>query len=830
MWNDLRFAWRTCKRSPGLTLVAIVSLALGIGANTAIFSLLYQVVLRSLPVRDPETLVSLESNDYNFGRTRRDNNKTVFSYPMYRTLRDRNQVFSGLIARSSFFSTVAWRGEATRTMAEVVTGNFFEVLGVRPALGRLLTPADDSVSGDNDAIVLSYSYWASQLGRDPSVLNSRILMNGHPVLVVGVAQEGFRGLVSGRTPEFYAPVSMIKMVAPDWDNNDHADAYWLNILGRLKPGVSHQQADALLLPLFRSILQAQLPELKDVTEEARKKILAKPLRVDPAAQGVNEFGDQWRTPLLVLMVMVGLVLLIACANVAGLFIARAMVREREIAIRLALGASGWRLARQLMVEGLVVSMAGGLLGLFLSSSLTQGLLSLLPPDESGGWLAAQVDLRLLGFSLALSVLTGLFFGLLPAARARRADVAPALKEQSTGLSASASSSRTRQVLVAAQICLSLLLLIGAGLFTRSLFNLIHTDLGFRADHLVIFSIDPSLSGYSRERSLALFRQVEERLSNLPGALSVARSAFSPFGGWGWGNGVKAPGTRNASEQFVPCAADAVGAGYFRTIGIPLVAGREFTVQDNGKSPKVAIINDTFARFLFEKESPLGRHIITGSDKASMEIVGVVKDSKYGDVREEPSRFLYVPYEEAEEALTGQATFFVRTRGDERAVMAAVRATMKQLDPDVPIDRLSSMRLMIDESIYRERLIATLAMAFGVLAAVLAAVGLYGIVAYSVTRRTREFGIRLVLGAAPESLLLAVMREVSRLVVIGVACALPLSYALARLVESQFYGIQAHDPWVLSGATLLICGVALLAGLAPAVRATRIEPVRALRYE
>jgi predicted permease len=830
MWNDLRFAWRTCKRSPGFTLVAVVSLALGIGANTAIFSLLYQVVLRSLPVRNPQALVSLESNDYNFGRTRRDNNKTVFSYPMYRELRNRNQVFNGLIARSSFFSTLAWHGEATRTTAEVVSGNFFEVLGVRPALGRLLAPSDDSAAGENGAIVLSYSYWASQLGRDPSVLNSRILMNGHPVLVVGVAQEGFRGIVSGRTPEFYAPVSMIKMIAPDWDNNEQVDAYWLNVLGRLKPGVTHQQADALLLPLFGSILRAQLPEMKDVTAEARKRILAKPLKVFPAAQGVNEFGDQWRTPLVVLMVMVGLVLVIACANVAGLLVARATVREREIAIRLALGASGRRLARQLIVEGLVVTLAGGLLGLFLSSGLTQGLLSLLPADESGGWLAAQLDLRLFGFSLALSVVTGLFFGLLPAARARRADVAPALKEQSTGLSASASSSRARQVLVAAQICLSLLLLVGAGLFTRSLLNLLHTSLGFRADHLVTFSLDPSLSGYSRERSQALFRQIEERLGNLPGAASVARSAFSPFGGWGWGNGVKAPGSRNASERFVDCAADAVGPGYFRTLGIPLAAGREFAATDGARSPKVAIINETFARFLFPGESPLGRHIITGANEADMEIVGVVRDSKFGDVRETPSRFLYVPYEQIEGALTGQATFFVRTRGDERAVMAAVRATVRQLDANVPIDRLSSMELMIDDSIYRERLIAILAVAFGVLAAVLAAVGLYGTVAYSVSRRTREFGIRLVLGAAPKSLLLAVMREVGWLVAIGVACGLPLSYTLARLVESQFYGINAHDPWVLTGATLLICGVALLAGLAPAVRATRIEPLRALRYE
>jgi predicted permease len=405
-----------------------------------------------------------------------------------------------------------------------------------------------------------------------------------------------------------------------------------------------------------------------------------------------------------------------------------------------------------------------------------------------------------------------------------------LKEQSSGLSAGVSASRTRQVLAGVQICLSLLLLTGAGLFARSLVKLLNTDLGFQADHLVSFSIDPSLSGYSQERGLEVFRQLEERLRGLPGAASVARAAFSPFGGWGWGNGVKAPGSQAASERYIDCRADAAGPGYFRTFGIPLLAGREFDAADAVKAPKVAIINETFARFLFPRENPLGRHLIVGSDGADMEVVGVVKDSKYGDVREQASRFLYVPYEQAEGSLSRQATFFVRTRGAERAVMAAVRTAMKQLDPNLPIDRLTSMRLMIDDYIYKDRLIATLAIAFSALAALLAAVGLYGTISYSATRRTREFGIRLVLGAVPRGLLLAVMREVGWLIGIGVACGLPLSYALGRLAQSQFYGVNAHDPWVLGGATLLICMVALLAGLVPAVRAMRIEPIRALRHE
>ncbi|HKW96826.1 MAG TPA: ABC transporter permease [Bryobacteraceae bacterium] len=828
MWNDLRFAWRTCRRSPGFVLVAVLSLALAVGANTAIFSLLYQVVLRSIPVRDPQTLVTLESNDYSFGMTRRDNNQTVFSYPMYLALRDHNRVFSGLVARAGFPATLAWRGESTRTMAEIVTGNFFEVLGVKPALGRLLVPSDDSAVAENPAIVLGHSYWATRLGRDPSVLNSRVLMNGRPVVVVGVAAESFRGIISGRTPDFFAPVSVIRSITPDWDKRDQVDAYWLNVLGRLRPGVTHRQADAMLAPLYHSFLEDELPRFNDVTAEARKKILAKPLRVQPAAKGLNEFGDRWKTPLAVLMVMVGLVLLIACANVSGLLIARATAREREIAIRLALGASGRQLVRQLMVESLAITLAGGMLGLLVSENLTNGLLHLLPADESGGWLAAQLDFRLFWFSLALSLIAGVLVGVFPALRAKSPDLAPALKERASG--SSASSSRARRVLVVAQICLSLLLLSGAGLFTQSLVNLLKTDLGFRADHLVTFAIDPSLNGYSHERSLNLFRQIEERLLSLPGAALVARSAYSPFGGWGWGNGVKAPGTRAASEQYADCASDAVGPGYFRTLGIALVAGREFEAADTAKSSKVAIINQSFAKFLFEDANPLGRHLITGSNDVDMQIVGIVHDSKYNDVREKPRHFLYIPYDQAEEAFTRQATFFVRTQGGEQAMMAAVRTAVKQLEPSVPVDWLSSMRLMIGDFIYKDRLIATLAIAFGALASLLAAVGLYGTISYSATRRTREFGIRLALGAVPRSLLLAVMREVGVLAAIGIACGLPLSYALGRLVQSQFYGVSAYDPLVLAAGTVLICGVAFLAGLAPAVRAMGIEPVRALRYE
>ena len=829
MWNDLRFALRTLRRSPGFTLLAVLSLALGIGANTAIFSLLYQVVMRALPVKDPGALVLLKSDDNNFGTSRRDNNLSIFSYPMYKTLRDQNRVFDGLVARVSFPATLTFRDEAVRATAEVVTGNFFEVLGVRPALGRLLIPSDDA-PGRNPAIVLSYAYWAAHLGADARVLNSRMRMNNQPVQVVGVAPRGFRGLLTGRDPEFFAPMSMMAMISPGWERSDQVDFYWLNLVGRLKPDIRPERANAMLLPLFRSPLRDELRQMKDVPEDARKKILARPLTVEPAAQGLNDLRRRWETPLVVLVVMAALVLSIACANVANLLIARATVRRREIAIRLAVGASRGQLIRQLLVESGTLALAGGLIGLLLSENLTEGLLGMLPADSTGGWLTPQLDLRLLGFSVALSLLTGLLFGLTPALQSTRAGVAPALKEQASGSSAAGARSRTRQGLIVIQISISLCLLIGAALFTRSLLNLLRSDPGFRADHLVTLTIDPGLSGYTFERRLTLFRDLQQRLGNLPGVDAAASGWLVPLGGWGWGNGVKVPGSRNAGEHYAVCNENSVSPGYFAALGIPLVAGRDFNAGDSAKAASVVIVDRAFARFLFEDANPIGRHVRVGSTDADSEIVGVVEDSRINDLREKPPHILYAPFEQGGDDFTRQAAFFVRTHGDERKVMNLARSVVKGLDANLPIERLTSMKAMIDDSIYTDRLMATLAIAFGALAAILAAVGLYGTISYSVTRRTREFGIRLALGAPPEGILLFVLRETGWLIAIGVALGLPASYLLARLAESELYGIRAHDPWALAGAAFLIAVVGLLAGLAPAIRAMRVEPVRALRYE
>ncbi|MGA2135592.1 MAG: ABC transporter permease [Bryobacteraceae bacterium] len=820
---------RTLRRSPGFTALAVLSLALGIGANTAIFSLLYQVVLRSIPVRDPSALVWLETDDNNYGNARRDNNLSIYSYPMYQALRDRNPVLSGLVARASFSATLAARGEAEQATAEIVSGNFFEVLGVRPALGRLLIPTDDA-PGRDPVVVLSYAYWMGHFGGDPNVLNQRILMNRQPVTVVGVAPRGFRSLLAGSDPDFFAPISMTPMISPGWVGNSRADYYWLSVVGRLKPGVTREQAGAVLQPLFRSILREELPQFEGITAEDTSKTLARPMHARPAAQGLNMLSARWKTPLVVLAVMVGLVLLIACANVASLLIARATARHREIAIRLAIGATRWQISRQLLVESAMLAGIGGLLGILLSQNLAAGLLGLLPADATGGWLAPQLDLRVLCFSLALSLLTGLLFGLAPALQASRSGVAPALKDQTAGMSASGAQLRTRQVLMTVQISVSLLLLIGAGLFTRSLLNLLHSDPGFRTDHLVTFRVDPALSGYSFAQRLALYHNLRDKLRALPGTQSVSNAYLLPLGGWGFGNGVETPGSSKTNPQYTACNENTVTPGYFAALGIPLLAGRDFTGEDNAKAPRVVILSEGFARFLFPRDNPIGRFVHQGMGDLDVQVVGVVKDTRINDVREKPPYIMYAPFEQGGDPFTQESVFFVRTAGDEHALMAAVRPVVKQLDRNLPVEALTSMEVTIDNGIYTDRLMATFALGFAALAAILAAVGLYGTVSYSVARRTREFGIRLVLGAAPQGLLLRVLREVGVLVLAGVAIGLPASYWLARLAESQLYGIRAHDPLTLAVATVLIVVVGLSAGLVPAVRAMRIEPIRALRHE
>src|SRR5271165_628043 len=826
MWTDLRFTIRSLRKAPVFVAVAVLSLALGIGATTSIFSLLYQVLLRSLPVHDPETLVLFHSDGPHPGRTRSDNNETSFSYPMFCDLRTRAASFNGVVARSSVSAGFSAGQQTERISAELVSGNFFDTLGLQPAIGRLLHASDEGEPGDNPVVVLSYAFWQDHFGgRD--VANQKILINNHPMVVTGVAPANFRGIMSGQSPDLYLPLNMLATLdAESGEGFKKSDSCWLTIFGRLRPSLSAQQTAAASDPVFKSILREEAPEQK-LRGKTRDQFLARRLELRPAAQGLNMLSQQWQKPLVVLMAMVGLLLLIGCANIANLLIARATTRRREIAIRLAIGATRGSLVRQLLTESLLVALAGGLLGLALSTILTEGLLRLLPPDETGGWLRPTVDAQVLMFSIGVSTLTGLLCGIIPAWQATRPDLAPSLKDQSTSSSASRTHAMFRKLLVVAQISLSLLLLIGAGLLARSFVNLATHNPGFRSENLLTFSLDPLLSGYTPERASSFYRQLTERLQTAPGARAVASAMLAPFADSDARTNVSVEGHPYREDEDTDCNIDGISPGYFRTLGLPLVAGREFTPADNHDAPKVVVVNETFVKYFFGNASPVGRRMAMGGGndvKLNMEIVGVVRDSQWTNLRDKPQRFYYVPYDQIPNA--GRITYFLRTALAPEQMGSTVRALVQQLDPAVAVFDMKTMQVRIDNTIYTDRLIATLAGAFGVLATLLAAIGLYGVIAFMVARRTTEIGIRMALGAVEGDVLRMVMREVALLIGAGIFIGIPAAYALGGLVESQLFGLKAADPWVFIGGALLLALIALVAGWIPARRAMRISPIQA----
>jgi predicted permease len=827
MWNDLRFVLRTLRRSPMFTAVAVLSLALGIGANTSIFSLLDQVMFRSLPVRDPNGLVVFHREYMPPGMATADNHETVFSYPLYKDVRDRATMLDGVIARAGAQVNLYYGGHTERVAAQVVSGNFFQVLGVQAARGRVFTAEDEGAPGASPVVVLSYGAWQSRFGGSDSILNQKVNVNGHPMVVIGVVRPGFHGLLAGQMPDLYAPLNMAAQLTPFLDRFllDRR-ARWMNIFARLKPGMPLRQAEAAIDTVYHPIIEQELAQLSRLrNERERGRYLAQRIQLLGAAQGINPLRTQWQTPLFALMAMVGLVLLIACANLAGLLAARAAARQKEMAIRLALGAGRWPIIRQLLLESGVLSLAGGLLGLLVAFWTTRGLLRLV---EDEGWLSYAIDLRLLGFAVALSLLTGLAFGLIPALQAARPDLAPVLKGMASSVAAARGQARVRRVLVVAQIALSLLLLAGAGLFTRSLYNLLRVDLGFRAENLFTFEIDPAASGYDNPRALVLYRELRERLAALPEVRAVAAASSGPFTGENTGGSVNVEGYQPKEDEQADASWQAASPGYFRAMGIRLLDGRDFSERDDAAAPKVVIVNDVFARYYFGKQSPLGRHLGQKRTELDYEIVGVVASNKHGDLREAASRFYYFPY--AQDERIGRLTLFVRTGREGSQIGPQIRRLVQQLDVNLPVFNMKSMQARIEESVFAERLIALLAAAFGALATLLAAIGLYGVIAYTVARRTAEIGVRIALGASRGGVLWLVLREAGLLALAGIAIGVPVALALSRLVQSQLFGIAAADPITLAAASLLLAAIALLAGYLPGRRAARIDPLAALRYE
>ena len=826
LWRDIRHAVRSLRKAPGFLAVVILTLGLGIGANTAIFSLMDQVLLRPLPVHDPGSLVLLDGPGAFQGRTM---NAMTFSYPMYKDFRDRNEVFSGVLARFPLSMTVVWRGASERANGELVSGNYFEVLGVRPAIGRMLNASDDRIPGAHPVAVLSYGYWQRRFGGDPQLLNQAITVNGHPFTIVGVAARGFTGVQVGQTADVMTPLMMKAQMTPTWDDLDNRRSRWLTVMARLAPGVSRIQAEAAMNVIYRQINEQEIKDIPNASETFRQRFVSKHLNVLPGRTGLSDLRREFSTPLIVLMSMVGVVLLIACANVANLLLARTTARQKEISLRLALGAGRMRIVRQQLVESGLLA-AGGTLAGFLFAWWTGGLLlAALPGDPAARNLSADPDLRVAGFALLVGLVTALVFGIVPALQATRAEVTSALKEDSGSVTGGGRQARLRRLLVVGQVGLSMLLLAGAGLFARSLYNLKTIDPGFEVERLLAFSLDPSLSGYEGDRLTDLYRRLQEALTAVPEVESVSMSETGALTGNDWQMTVRVDGYQAKESEDMNPSVDGVGPRYFETMGIPLVSGREFTERDVKGSPRVAIVNETMAKYFFGDTNPVGRRFGFGRGKATdIEIVGVVRNVRSLELRDQAPRFVYIPYTQ-NEGVT-QLTFYVRTAGDEEATAGALRQAVRRLDSNLPIFDMKTMEVQMDESLFVERMVAVLSVAFGGLATLLAGIGLYGVMSYAVTRRTREIGIRMALGAERGRVLWLVLREVAVMAFVGILGGLAGALWLTRQVQSQLFGLTPTDPLTLSAATLLLAGVAIGSGYIPARRATAIDPIIALRSE
>jgi predicted permease len=842
IWNDIRFAVRTLRKSPVFTVVAVLSLALGIGVNTAIFTLLDQVLLRLLPVRDPQQLVALKMDGFHYGGNWGMN---ALSYPMYHDFSEHNSVFSGMFCRFQYPMSVTFQGNTERVQGELVSGTYFPVLGVGAAAGRTFTPDDDRLPGGHPVAMVSYAYWKTRFAGNPAVVGRTMIVNGHSYTVVGVAQRGFDGIEFGFPARVFVPVMMKAQVTPNWkDSLTNRRQRWVNAFGRLKPGVTPQQAQAALQPFFHSMLEMEVrePAFRNAPPLARDRFLKNIIRLLPGSQGHSWVRGQLVTPLWVLMALTGGVLLIACANVASLLVAKATARHKEIAIRLAMGAGRRRIIAQLLVESLLLSVLGGVVGLVLAVSVDRALMAFLPPETLTLQISTIPDIRILLFTLGVSVLTGVVFGLIPALRCTNPDLAPTLKDQAGGVVSGGAQVRLRKVLVAAQVALSLLLLAGAGLFIRSLQNLRDLGPGFRTENLLAFDVDPSLSGYDTAKSKVFYQRLTDEIGSIPGVRLCSLASMRILEDSEWDNWVTIEGFTPKPGDYPDPFMNSISPDYFATLGVPIVAGRDFTPKDteevqhgekpDDRTPRVVIVNEKFAkRFFGGAMKAIGRRVGFGIDpgtKTDMEIVGVIADIKYTNLRDEIPIQMFIPYMASD--YVGGMTVYARTTMDTAQFFPAVRRKVRDLDANLPLYGMRSMNEQLSNSLLIDRLIASLSTVFGFLATLLASIGLYGVMAYTVERRTREIGVRMALGAFRKDVVWLVMREVLLLVSLGIVAGLVAAVALTRFVQSQLFGLSPHDPLTLVLAAVGLSAVACAAGYIPAMRASRVDAMQALRYE
>jgi len=830
-WQDLRYGLRSLRKSPLFTAIAVLTLAFGIGANTAIFSLLDQVLLQLLPVKHPEQLVLVTERGTRFGDSWGDND---ISYPMYRDFRDGNQVFSGMFCRFPTSVSLGYGDHTERVTAELVSGSYFPVLGVTAVIGRALTSDDDRVPGGHSVAMLSYSFWQNRFSSDQSIVGKQIVINGYTFTVIGVSQPGFDGVEVGYKSKIFIPMMMQVQMWPRLDRLKERRLSWVTAFGRLKPGISITEAKASLQPLMRNSLEIEVqePTLQHYSDYNRAQFLKNSVELLPGARGWSGLREYMQTPLWVLAALSGAVLLLACANLANLLLARAITREREMAVRLAIGAGRRRIIRLLLLESLSLSVIGTAVGLGFAFLADRVLLAAYFPADSAGDLpiSSAPDGRVFLFALATMLLTALVFGLAPAIQGSRADVAPTLKDRA-GSVAGGKQVLLRKVLVSGQVALALSLLTGASLLVKTLANLERSRPGFSPQHLMSFSVDPSLNGYVDARAKDFFRRLTDGLEALPGVSSVGLSTMPLLQGYGWTNPVIAEGYSADPGQDQRPICDEISPDLFTTLGLPIVAGRDFTPFD---TRPVTVINEAFARKYFAGRNPLGLHIglvddrTAAPDAPNLEVIGVVKDLKYKNLRDPAPPQVYLPYLQSDNFRF--MTFYLRTRPDPRLLTEVVRDQVRRLDPNVPVVDMRTIEDQIGLSLTTERLVASLSSLFGLLATALAVIGLYGAMAYSVATRRREIGIRVALGALQSDVLWMAMRQVVLLTGAGLAVGDLLAFALSGLIRSQLYGLQPHDPFTFASASLVLAVAACLAGFVPSWRASRVDPMHALRHE
>ena len=824
--RDLRYGLRGLAKSPGFTVVAALSLALGIGANTAIFSVLDAVLLRLLAARAPEQLVSVNTAFSVRGEMRYNQS---FSYPVYRALRDGAQS-AQVIAFRTLPMSLSVNGATERITGAIISGNYFSTLGVEPAIGAMIGAEDDQKPGSGGprgpVAVLSYGLWRRRFGGDPSVLGRSITINGQPFTVAGVAARGFTGTEVGQTPDVFAPMMLQSVLMPGNTGALNAPRNaWLRIMGRLGPLTSTQQAEAELSVVLQRFNQELLSGMGELSPARRRSWLEQGITLLPAGSGIaTGLRRQFSKPLYILMAVVGLVLLIACANIANLLLARATGRQREIAIRLALGATRRRLVSQLMVESAILAMVGAGIGALLSRWIRDLLLRFLPQAEG---IRVALDLRVLGFTLLLAMLTGVLFGLAPALQATRPAVMTGLKGELARLGRGRFS--LRQALVVLQVSVSLLLLVGAGLFVRSLQSIQSIDPGFEREKILLASVEPALNGYKPDQTVLFYDRLLDRVSALPNVRAVSLADCDPLGNH-TGNDIFVEGYQpRADEPQDSPSITRIAPGYFSAMGISLLLGRDFELRDSRNGPKVMIVNETFARHYLPDRNPIGARVGFSRNKFDVEIVGVVRDSKYASLREPATRMMYTPLFQSS-YLLGQTVLHVRSAGSPASLIALVRDRVRALDSNLPVFNIHTVEERVDQSLTQEKLLATLSGLFGGLALALAAVGLYGVMAYAVGQRTREIGIRMALGADRGVILTQVLREAGVMTLGGILLGLPMAYGLTKLVSSLLYGIRPTDPAAVCGAVVALVIAAMIAAWIPARRATRVDPLVALRCE